>query len=141
MLDDGPKFLLVKENGKKTGELVFRDAPDHGAPADGNGDNVYEFTITAVSGTGDRRETATVNVEVTVVAETAEPLPTPETPTPPDAPGVHNVTMSANTSPGAEGYYVAGNALTITVTFDADIQVTGTPQFKLQVGGLEQDRA
>lgn len=61
--DDGAKFKLVRENGKKTGELVFRQAPDY----DPNGENVYEFTITAVSGTGDRRETTTVNVTVTVV--------------------------------------------------------------------------
>ena len=74
--DDGADFELVKDaNEVKTGELVFNLAPSFEYPHDDNKDNVYEFTIRAVSGTGDRqRSTATVNVTVTVV-DAPESLP------------------------------------------------------------------
>ena len=47
--------------------LVFRFAPDYEAPVDVGGDNVYNFVVTATSGTGGRVRTATQSIVVTVV--------------------------------------------------------------------------
>ncbi len=77
---DGHRFRLVKENGRKTGELVFREAPDYENPVDADGDNVYHFTIQAHSGTGERKLATTVDVTVTVVEEQKEEAQPPATP-------------------------------------------------------------
>ena len=47
--------------------LVFRFAPDYESPVDSGGDNVYNFVVTATSGTGGRVRTATQSIVVTVV--------------------------------------------------------------------------
>ena len=61
VIDDGNLFQLVKQNGRKTGEIEFKQAPEFDNPTDGNTDNVYEFTMTAVSGAGGRKLTTTVD--------------------------------------------------------------------------------
>ncbi|MTI42736.1 DUF4214 domain-containing protein, partial [Roseibium hamelinense] len=46
-----------------TGELSFATAPDHETPADDNGDNLYEVTVSATDASGN---TTTQEIEVTV---------------------------------------------------------------------------
>ena len=72
---DASLFRMATDgNGVETGGLLFATAPDHDAPADANGDNVYQLTLQAVSGEGDReRSTAVVTVTVTVV-DAPDPL-------------------------------------------------------------------
>ncbi|MCE2462895.1 MAG: cadherin repeat domain-containing protein, partial [Dehalococcoidia bacterium] len=48
------------------GTLTFASAPDYENPADDNGDNVYEVTLTASSGTGADEKETTINVTVEV---------------------------------------------------------------------------
>ena len=144
--DDGPRFELVKENGVKTGELVFRETPDYDDPDD-DGDNVYQFTIQAVSGQGDARRSATVEVTVTVVAEEQESGRESGSEggsgavDPPAPHAVESVALSGSRSVGENEPYVEDDVLTITVTFDADVAVSGTPQFKLQVGAPARTKA
>ena len=59
--------------------LVFRFAPDYEAPVDSGGDNVYNFVVTATSGTGGRVRTATHSITVTV-NDVAEPPSVPSAP-------------------------------------------------------------
>ena len=60
----GDSYLFSITNG---GVLTFRSAPNFEAPADNGGDNVYNFVVTATSGTSTRVRTATQTVMVTVV--------------------------------------------------------------------------
>jgi hypothetical protein len=55
------------------GMLSFKTSPDYESPMDGDGDNVYEVTIEAMSGTGGGAQTAshTLRVSVTNVDETS----------------------------------------------------------------------
>ena len=55
---DGGKF-----NIGDGGALTFKDAPDFEMPGDANGDNVYEVTVVAADGDGNR---GTMDVKVTV---------------------------------------------------------------------------
>ena len=59
--DDGGKF-----NISTGGALTFKVKPDFEAPTDANGDNVYEVTVRAADGDGNRDEMA---VKVTVENE------------------------------------------------------------------------
>ena len=56
---DGGDFTI-----NESGELTFRNPPDHERPADSNRDNVYEVTVRASDG----RYYGTLNVTVTVLA-------------------------------------------------------------------------
>ena len=58
--DDGSKFSI------DAGELTFKTKPDFEAPTDANKDNVYEVTVRAADGDGNRGEMA---VKVTVENE------------------------------------------------------------------------
>lgn len=49
------------------------------------------------------------------------------------APTVTNVTSSS-----ADGTYNAGAVITVSVTFDETVQVTGTPQLELETGGTDR---
>ena len=51
------------------GEIAFLAAPDYESPSDADGDNVYEVTVTATGGSGDRALTATQDVTVTVIPQ------------------------------------------------------------------------
>ena len=55
---DGGKFEISNNGG-----LTFKDAPDFEMPGDANGDNVYEVTVVAADGDGNR---GTMDVKVTV---------------------------------------------------------------------------
>ena len=59
--DDGSKF-----NISAGGALTFKDKPDFEAPTDANKNNVYEVTVRAADGDGNRGEMA---VKVTVENE------------------------------------------------------------------------
>ena len=59
--DDGSKFDI-----STTGALTFKAKPDFEAPTDADGDNVYEVTVRATDGDGNRGEMA---VKVTVENE------------------------------------------------------------------------
>ena len=59
--DDGSKFEI-----SAAGALTFKDKPDFEAPTDANKDNVYEVTVRAADGDGNRDEMA---VKVTVMNE------------------------------------------------------------------------
>ena len=98
-------------------------------PSDGDGNNVHAFTVTVTSGSGDRELTADQEVTVTFTNVVDTP------------PQVASVELGANRSVGENEAYVEGDVLTITVPFDADVAVTGTPQFKLQMGTPHQTKA
>ena len=49
-----------------SGILTFGTAPDHENPTDAGGNNVYQVTVTATGGTGNRALTATQDITVTV---------------------------------------------------------------------------
>jgi len=60
-----------------TGAVTFKASPNHEAPADSGGDNVYDFTITATDTAGNSAS-QTAQVTVTDVAETTTLTGTPE---------------------------------------------------------------
>ena len=60
---DGGDFTI----GRETGELTFRNLPDHERPADSNRDNVYSFVVQVSDGS--YYETLEVSVTVTPVNE------------------------------------------------------------------------
>ena len=107
--------------GPDSGVLIFASAPDHESPADAGTNNVYQVTVTATGGTGNRALTATQDITVTVtdVDETPE---------------VDSVDVTSTPSATADTYG-AGETIKVTVTFDQAVTVTGTPRIKLRVGG------
>ena len=60
--DDHTKFTLTSPGGV----LTFNAVPDYEAPVDVGGDNVYNITVTATSGTGARALSAMQPITVTV---------------------------------------------------------------------------
>ena len=58
------------------GAIVFDPAPDFEAPADDGKDNVYDITVIAGSGTGNRAMSATHAIAVTVTNENEAPVGT-----------------------------------------------------------------
>ena len=62
---DGGDFTI----GRETGELSFRNLPDHERPADSNRDNVYSFAVQVSSGS----YYETLEVSVTVTPENEPP--------------------------------------------------------------------
>jgi T5SS/PEP-CTERM-associated repeat protein len=56
----------------ETGDLTFKTGPDYDAPADSNGDNVYEVEVQASDGT--LTDTQTIKVTVNDLNETAAPV-------------------------------------------------------------------
>ena len=55
------------------GVLSFKEVPDYGSPADANGDNVYEVTVTAQALINGLPVTGTLGVTVTVTAKNQAP--------------------------------------------------------------------
>ena len=111
--------------GADSGVLIFASAPDHESPADAGTNNVYQVTVTATGGTGNRALTATQDITVTVtdVDETPE---------------VDSVDVTSTPSATADTYG-AGETIKVTVTFDQAVTVTGTPHIRLRVGGGQQE--
>ncbi len=107
--------------GESSGDLTFKDAPDHENPTDAGRNNTYMVTVTATGGTGDRAMTAeqTITVTVTDVAET---------------PAVDDLDVSS--TPKADiDTYGREETIEVTVTFDQAVNVTGTPRIRLRIGG------
>lgn len=82
-------------------------------PVDGVGP--YTLTVSASDGTADLASNPLVTINVT---------PTPD---------VTNVTSST-----ANGYYKLGEIVSVKVTFDMTVTVTGTPQLALETGATDQ---
>ena len=66
--DDADDFSI-----SAAGVLSFEEVPDFGSPADANGDNVYEVTVTAQALINGLRVTGTLGVTVTVTAKNQAP--------------------------------------------------------------------
>ena len=71
--NDGHRIVAYRLSGPDArhfhnafGRLVFKAAPDYENPRDAGGDNTYNVTVTAVSGTGDDEEEASQDIAVTV---------------------------------------------------------------------------
>ena len=86
-----------------SGVLTFQAAPNYEDPQDANTDNAYVVVVQATSGTGDREQTGTQTITVTVMDDDTE------APGAPDAPSVSpasvtslNVTWSAPDNAGPE---------------------------------------
>lgn len=60
-IDGGADSALFRIDAD-TGALAFRAAPDYEAPADNDGDNVYEVGVSATDGTDAARQTVSVTV-------------------------------------------------------------------------------
>ena len=85
--------------------LTFQAAPNYEDPQDANTDNAYVVTVQATSGTGDREQTGTQTITVTVMDDNTE------APDAPDAPSVSpaSVTSLSVTWPAPDN---AGPAIT-----------------------------
>ena len=75
--------------GSTSGALTFQTAPNYEDPQDADTDNAYLVTVQATSGTGDRVETATQSITVTVGDDKTE------APGAPDAPSVSSASVSS----------------------------------------------
>lgn len=77
-IQSGPDAALFEFQGQN-GALAFREAPSFETPADGNGDNVFEVTISASDGTATTNRTFNITLvnstEGLVVERVAEGLP------------------------------------------------------------------
>ncbi len=89
--------------GSTSGVLTFQAAPNYEDPQDANTDNAYLVVVQATSGTGDREQTGTQTITVTVMDDDTE------APAAPDAPSVSpasvtslNVSWSAPDNAGPE---------------------------------------
>ena len=89
--------------GSTSGVLTFQAAPNYEDPQDANTDNAYVVVVQATSGTGDREQTGTQTITVTVMDDDTE------APGAPDAPSVSpasvtslNVSWSAPDNAGPE---------------------------------------
>ena len=81
-------FFLI---GATSGALTFDDAPNFEAPQDADTGNTYEVTVRATSGTGDREQTETLAITVTVRDDDTE------APGAPDAPSVSALSVTSLT--------------------------------------------
>ena len=105
------------------GTLSFRNPPDFEDPADSDGDNVYEITVTA-SVPGMKDGSLDVTVTVTDVVERTDPA---------GAPTITGVAITSD--PGDDDTYGLGDSISVSVTFSEFVGVRGTPQIELNVGG------
>ena len=116
--DDSGDFEIATD-----GTLSFKNPPDFEDPADSDGDNVYEITVTA-SVPGMRDGSLDVTVTVTDVVERTDPA---------GAPTITGVAITSD--PGSDDTYGIGDSITVSVTFSEFVGVRGTPQIELDVGG------
>ena len=77
--------------GSTSGALTFLTAPNYEDPQDANTDNAYVVVVQATSGTGDREQTATQTITVTVMDDDTE------APGAPDAPSVSPASVTSLT--------------------------------------------
>ena len=67
--DDAGDFRI-----STAGVLTFMDSPNYESPADADGDNVYEVTVTANDGENTTRRDVTITVTDMEEEESADPL-------------------------------------------------------------------
>jgi len=98
-----------------SGVLSFKTAPDYEAPADMDGNNVYEVDLSVTDGTF--ITTKALFVKVRNISVT---------------PAV--VSAAITSTPAADGIYKSTEVINVVVTLDSDVNVTGSPQVALQIG-------
>ena len=84
---DQALFSIVSTSGV----LTFQAAPNYEDPQDANTDNAYLVVVQATSGTGDREQTGTQTITVTVMDDDTE------APAAPDAPSVSPASVTSLT--------------------------------------------
>ena len=84
---DQALFSIVSTSGA----LTFQAAPNYEDPQDANTDNAYVVVVQATSGTGDREQTGTQTITVTVMDDDTE------APAAPDAPSVSPASVTSLT--------------------------------------------
>ena len=84
------------------GALTFLTAPDYEEPQDADADNAYLVTVQATSGTGDREQTGTQTITVTVMDANEQP-DTPAKPTVSAVSGSSTTLTATWTEPGRNG--------------------------------------
>ena len=99
------------------GRLAFTAAKDYEEPDDSNGDGDYEVTVQV----SDRFNA--VEVEFTVRLQDVDDT----------APTVSRVAITSD--PGTDRTYAVDDEIQVTVTFSETVEVTGTPQLRLELGG------
>ena len=120
--DDSGDFEITSD-----GSLSFKNSPDFENPADSDGDNVYDITVT-ISVPGMNDGSLDVTVTVTDVLEITDPAAAPTI-----------VSVAITSDPGSDDTYRLGDTIIVTVTFNrfAGVRagVGGAPQIELNVGG------
>ena len=99
------------------GRLAFTAAKDYEEPDDSNGDGDYEVTVQVSDGFN------AVQVEFTVRLQDVDDT----------APTVSRVAITSD--PGTDRTYAVDDEIQVTVTFSETVEVTGTPQLRLELGG------
>ena len=97
--------------------LAFTAAKDYEEPDDSNGDGDYEVTVQVSDGFN------AVEVEFTVRLQDVDDT----------APTVSRVAITSD--PGTDRTYAVDDEIQVTVTFSETVEVTGTPQLRLELGG------
>ena len=99
------------------GRLAFTAAKDYEEPDDSNGDGDYEVTVQVSDGFN------AVEVAFTVRLQDVDDT----------APTVSRVAITSD--PGTDRTYAVDDEIQVTVTFSETVEVTGTPQLRLELGG------
>ena len=97
--------------------LAFTAAKDYEEPDDSNGDGDYEVTVQVSDGFN------AVEVAFTVRLQDVDDT----------APTVSRVAITSD--PGTDRTYAVDDEIQVTVTFSETVEVTGTPQLRLELGG------
>ena len=116
---DSDDFVITT----KEGLLSFKVTPDFENPTDSDGDNVYEFMVTA-SVPGLRDGSLDVTLTVTNELEPSDPGAPPL---------VRHVGITSY--PENDQTYRLGDSISVRLRFSQSVAVTGTPQIELNVGG------
>ena len=115
---DSDDFVITED-----GLLSFKITPDFENPTDSDGNNVYEFTVTA-SVPGLRDGSLDVTLTVTDELEPSDPGAPPI---------VRHVGITSY--PENDQTYRLGDSISVRLRFSQSVAVTGTPQIELNVGG------
>ena len=99
------------------GRLAFTAAKDYEEPDDSNGDGDYEVTVQVSDGFN------AVQLDFTVRLQDVDDT----------APTVSRVAITSD--PGTDRTYAVDDEIQVTVTFSETVEVTGTPQLRLELGG------
>ena len=110
--NDRSQFTLTRG-----GELAFTAAKDYEEPDDSDRDRDYEVTVQVSDGAN------AVEADFTVRLQDVDDA----------APTVSGIRISSN--PGTDRTYAAGDEIRVTVTFSETVEVEGSPQLSLELGG------